>query len=117
MTKNGMLPISLPQSEVDKLMAEAEKEREFEVNLESETIICYDGQSETLRIKFDVNPFRKHCLVNGLDEIGLTLQKHDAIAEYEAVRTQQWPWLDGHAYKVKAAASNAQTSANTKMDW
>ena len=69
--KNGMLPIVLPQEQVDLLMKDAEKgaNARVEVNLEDQTITSSDGDV----IKFDIDPFRKHCLLNGLDDIGLTL--------------------------------------------
>ena len=71
--KNGILPIILPQEQVDVLMEDAKKGSNavLTVDLESQTISRPDGQ----KIAFDVEPFRKHCLLNGLDDIGLTLQK------------------------------------------
>ncbi|NKW78577.1 3-isopropylmalate dehydratase small subunit, partial [Rhodobacteraceae bacterium R_SAG7] len=79
--KNGMLPIVLPQEQVDLLMKDAEKgeNARMTVDLEAQEITTSEGDV----IKFDVDPFRKHCLINGLDDIGLTLEKADAIKAYE----------------------------------
>ncbi|MDX5360934.1 MAG: 3-isopropylmalate dehydratase small subunit, partial [Alphaproteobacteria bacterium] len=90
--KNGILPIKLPQEQVDKLMEDAERgsNATITVDLESQTIRGPDGGT----IAFEVDPFRKHCLLNGLDDIGLTLQKGDAIDGFEAKRKQSFPWLE-----------------------
>ena len=88
--KNSILPIKLPQETVDKLMEVAESDApELRVDLETQTIT--GGNLEP--ISFDVDEFRKYCLLNGLDDIGLTLQKDDKIKAYEAKRSAQWPWL------------------------
>ncbi|WP_033068078.1 3-isopropylmalate dehydratase small subunit [Thalassospira australica] len=89
--KNGILPIRLPQEDVDKLMADAERgaNATVTVDLESQEITGPDGGC----IKFEVEEFRKHCLLNGLDDIGLTLQKADAINDFEAKRAASQPWL------------------------
>ena len=88
--KNGMLPIVLPQEQVDLLMRDAEKgaNARVEVNLEEQTIISSDGDV----IKFDIDPFRKHCLLNGLDDIGLTLEKAASIDSFEAKANAARPW-------------------------
>lgn len=88
--KNGMLPIVLPQEQVDLLMKDAEKgaNARVEVNLEEQTIISSDGDV----IKFDIDPFRKHCLLNGLDDIGLTLEKAASIDSFEAKAGAARPW-------------------------
>jgi len=89
--KNGILPIRLPQEDVDKLMADAERgaNATVTIDLEKQEITGPDGGC----IKFEVEAFRKHCLLNGLDDIGLTLQKGDAINEFEAKRAASQPWL------------------------
>ncbi|MFO7920167.1 3-isopropylmalate dehydratase small subunit [Rhodobacteraceae bacterium W635] len=89
--KNGILPIALPQEEVDKLMDDAERgaNATVTVDLESQTISGPDGGE----ITFDVDPFRKHCLLNGLDDIGLTLEKAAAIDTFEAKAAQDRPWV------------------------
>ncbi len=88
--KNGMLPIRLPQEQVDLLMKDAEKgaNARVEVNLEDQTITSSDGDV----IKFEIDPFRKHCLLNGLDDIGLTLEKAASIDSFEAKAGAARPW-------------------------
>lgn len=88
--KNGMLPIVLPQEQVDLLMKDAEKgaNARVEVNLEDQTITSSDGDV----IQFDIDPFRKHCLLNGLDDIGLTLEKAASIDSFEAKAGAARPW-------------------------
>jgi 3-isopropylmalate/(R)-2-methylmalate dehydratase small subunit len=89
--QNGILPIKLPQEEVDKLMDDAERgaNATLTVDLEKQEIRGPDGGV----IKFDIDPFRKHCLLNGLDNIGLTLKKDDAIAAFEKTASSSRPWL------------------------
>ena len=88
--KNGILPLVLPEDEVDTLMKDAEKGANsiIEVDLENQTIVSSDGEI----FRFDVDPFKKHCLLNGLDDIGLTMEKEDHIAAYESKASQQFPW-------------------------
>jgi 3-isopropylmalate/(R)-2-methylmalate dehydratase small subunit len=89
--KNGILAIALPQEQVDKLMDDANRGANavLTVDLEKQEITGPDGGV----IGFDIDPFRKRCLLEGLDDIGLTLEKADAIAAYEAKRAQSAPWL------------------------
>jgi 3-isopropylmalate/(R)-2-methylmalate dehydratase small subunit len=89
--KNGILPIVLDATIVDELFkAVAAKEGyQLTVNLEKQTITTPEGKS----FDFDVDSFRKHCLLNGLDDIGLTLQHEDDIRAYEKRRAQEAPWL------------------------
>ena len=89
--KNGILPIALPQEQVDLLMEDAERGANavVTVDLEKQEITGPDGGT----VKFDIDPFRKHCLLNGLDDIGLTLEKADKIAAYEDTRKTSQPWL------------------------
>ena len=87
--KNGILPIVLPQEDVDKLMDDAKRgaNATVSIDLESQTIKGPDGGE----ISFEVDAFRKQCLLEGLDDIGLTLQKAAAIDDYEArLDTQAW---------------------------
>ena len=88
--KNGILPIVLPEADVDKLMDDAERGANalITVDLENQTITGPDGGE----IRFEVEPFRKHCLLNGLDDIGLTLEKQDAINAYESKLAESRPW-------------------------
>lgn len=89
--QNGILPIKLPQSEVDKLMDDAGRgaNATLTVDLEKQEIRGPDGGV----IKFDIDPFRKHCLLNGLDNIGLTLEKSKAISSFETSTSSSRPWL------------------------
>lgn len=89
--KNGMLPISLPKDKVEMLMVDAEAGKKITVNLPDQKIIRDSGEA----IPFEVDAFRKHCLVNGLDDIGLTMQKADIIEKFETQRSETFPWLDG----------------------
>ena len=88
--KNGILPIVLPQEEVDKLMDDAERGANaiLTVDLENQTISGPDGG----QIGFEVDPFRKECLLNGLDDIGLSLQKVSAIDAFEKDYGARAPW-------------------------
>ncbi len=89
--KNGILPVVLPRSDVDQLMRQAEgtPSGEFVVDLERQEIRAPDGSV----VLFEVDPFRKDCLLHGLDDIGLTLQKAAAIAAFEARQRAEHPWL------------------------
>jgi 3-isopropylmalate/(R)-2-methylmalate dehydratase small subunit len=89
--KNGILPIKLPQEVVDGLMKQAENgaNATFTIDLEKQEIIAPDGS----KTSFEVDPFRRHCLLNGLDDIGLTLQRKDKIEAFEVTRKQSSPWL------------------------
>ena len=89
--KNGILPIVLPQQDVDKLMDDAQRGSNaiITVDLENQTITGPDGGE----ISFDVDPFRKHCLLNGLDDIGLTLEKVASIDSFESQASQARPWV------------------------
>ena len=89
--KNGVLPIVLTGASVDKLFAEcsAREGYKLEIDLQSQTVITPSGES----FGFEITPHRKHCLMNGLDEIGLTLQHADAIKAFEARHRLAQPWL------------------------
>src|SRR6266446_6367404 len=88
--KNGILPIKLPQQVVDELMDDAKKgaNARLTIDLAGQTITRPDGGV----VKFDIDPFRKHCLLNGLDDIGLTLVKKDRIDSYESQMKAARPW-------------------------
>lgn len=89
--KNGVLPITLDAGSVARLFHKVEVTPGYRllIDLPAQTVTTPAGES----ITFSVDAFRKHCLVNGLDEIGLTLQYSDAIRAYEARRRQEAPWL------------------------
>jgi 3-isopropylmalate dehydratase len=125
--KNGMLPLRITdQAALERISSEAKAGKEIEVDLVNQVIRDADGKELS---KFDVEQFRKHCLVNGLDDIGLTMASVDKIEQHEAKRTQVWPWLDGSGYlarhrkgpvKVNAAAvpkTNRGEALNEPLDW
>ena len=89
--KTGLLPIALPENVVDQLFRDVAAERGYSltVDLEKQQIVKPDGSV----IPFEVDAFRRHCLLEGLDDIGLTLQHADDIRAYEAKRQQTAPWL------------------------
>ena len=89
--KNGILPIKLPQEDVDKLMEDSERgaNATITVNLEEQTITGSDGES----IYFEIDPFKKKCLLEGLDDVGLTMKKEDAISKFENDKKISEPWL------------------------
>ena len=89
--KNGMLPIVLDEAIVDKLMQATFAIEGYELiaDLERQVVIAPTGEEYA----FEVDAFRKHCLLNGLDDIGLTLQQSDAIKVYEAKMLQKTPWI------------------------
>jgi 3-isopropylmalate/(R)-2-methylmalate dehydratase small subunit len=89
--KNGLLPIKLPEAEVDQIFKQVEEHVGYslDIDLEKQTITRPDGKV----LSFEIDGFRKHCLLNGLDDIGLTLQKADIIKAFEAKRRIEQPWL------------------------
>lgn len=94
--KNGMLPIQITNgSDIEKIAAEARAGKQLEVDLPNQVIRDESGGEIC---KFDVEEFRKHCLTNGLDDIGLTLQLEDKIVEHEKKISQDTPWVDGTSY-------------------
>ncbi|KAJ6786257.1 hypothetical protein PWT90_07409 [Aphanocladium album] len=96
MFKNGMLPIAVTnKADLDAIADEARACREVEIDLPNQLIKTAAGDTIC---RFDVEEFRKHCLVNGLDDIGLTMQMEDKIADFERQMTANTPWLDGTAY-------------------
>src|SRR5439155_5295594 len=89
--KNGLLPVVLSETEVDRLFYECASFPGFKllVNLENQSVSTPHG-SQTMR--FEIDAFRSYCLLNGLDEIGLTLRHADKIRAFEARRKAQFPW-------------------------
>jgi 3-isopropylmalate/(R)-2-methylmalate dehydratase small subunit len=89
--KNGVLPIALDEAVVDRLFRDVEDTEGYrlDVDLPAQAIITAGGE----RLAFDIDPFRKDCLLRGLDDIGLTLQHADAIRDYETRRRDEAPWL------------------------
>ncbi|MEM9581737.1 MAG: 3-isopropylmalate dehydratase small subunit [Pseudomonadota bacterium] len=89
--KNGIIPIVLPQEQVDVLMADAEKgaNARMTIDLEAQTVTSSDGEV----FSFEVDSFKKHCLMNGLDDIGLTMEKASSIKSFEDAAAQTRPWV------------------------
>ena len=89
--KNGILPIRVSQADLDKLFDDAERgsNATLTIDLASQEIRGPDGGT----VKFEIDPFRKHCLMNGLDDIGLTMEKKSSIAAYEKKAAEAQPWL------------------------
>jgi 3-isopropylmalate/(R)-2-methylmalate dehydratase small subunit len=91
--KNGLLPIVLPEEIVDRLFREVEQSEGYQlaVDLEARTVTTPSGETFT----FEVDDFRRHCLLNGLDDIGVTLEDAELIRSYEESRRKTAPWLFG----------------------
>jgi 3-isopropylmalate/(R)-2-methylmalate dehydratase small subunit len=91
--KNGILPITLAKETVERLMEDAEKGANaiMTIDLEGQTITRPDGE----KVRFDIDPFRRHCLLHGLDDIGLTEEKSAEVAAYEQTARAARPWLFG----------------------
>ena len=89
--KNGILPIVLPQEQVDALMKDAEKgsNARMTIDLEAQTVTSSDGEV----FSFEVDSFKKHCLMNGLDDIGLTMEKAASIDSFEKQAAEARPWV------------------------
>ena len=89
--KNGILPIKVPKEIIDKLMDDASRGSNavIEIDLEKQEIKGPDGGT----VHFDIDPFRKHCLLNGLDDIGLTMEKRTEIDDFEGRQKESQPWL------------------------
>jgi 3-isopropylmalate dehydratase len=109
--KNGMLPIPLAPDKVETLMCDAEAEKKLTIDLPNQKIIRECGDA----IPFEVHSFSKHCLINGLDDIGLTLQKKEHIDKFEGKRTSNYPWLDGVQYSRGVAEVKVTASKSSKF--
>jgi 3-isopropylmalate/(R)-2-methylmalate dehydratase small subunit len=86
--KNGILTVVLPQEAIDRLMEVAKTDR-ISIDLENQTLTTPFQD----RYRFEIDPFRKHCLLNGLDEVGMTLERDAAIATFESRMAAERPWL------------------------
>ncbi|EIW54314.1 uncharacterized protein TRAVEDRAFT_39797 [Trametes versicolor FP-101664 SS1] len=109
--QNGMLPVILPTEQCGALATEAEQGLELEVDLEKQEVRRASGQPA---LPFAVDAFRRHCLLNGLDDIALTLQRTALIEEFERRRSEAWPWLDGLGYKGKRIPV---TGGKATLEW
>ena len=110
--QNGMLPIALSQVQCKDLSTDAEEGMDLEIDLERQEIHRQDKPS----IHFAIDPFRRHCLLNGLDDISLTLQKEPEIAEFEKKRMQIWPWLDGVMLMTRSVPA-LKEGLEGNLDW
>jgi 3-isopropylmalate/(R)-2-methylmalate dehydratase small subunit len=89
--KNGILPLVLPKEQVEELMKDAEAGLELTIDLQKQTVTGGNRKE----YKFEIDPFRKKCLLNGLDDIGLTLEKEKTISTFEDTQKKTQPWLYG----------------------
>lgn len=113
--QNGMLPVNLTEEQCRELAEEAEQGLELEVDLEQQEIRRASGKPA---FPFTVDPFRRHCLLNGLDDVALTLQRAATIEEFEGRRSQTWPWLDGFGYRGKKIPISTAPKQTSKIpDW
>lgn len=107
--KNGMLPLTIPdQATLEMIANEARAGREVEVDLVNQRVNNASGMKLA---EFEIEEFRKHCLINGLDDIGLTMQMADKIKKFEQQRTIDTPWLDGTGYMRRG-----QRNGSTKIE-
>merc|ERR1711935_1131490 len=94
---NGMLPVTLPRDQIEALLEDASAVgTEVTVDLINQKVIRPNGEE----FSFEIDAFRKRCLVNGIDKIGLTLENEDKISDFEAIRSARYPWLDGASFRV-----------------
>lgn len=111
--KNGMLPLAIPdQSTLEKIAERAKAGEEISVDLPNQTISTAKGEKLA---EFEVESFRKHCLVEGLDDIGLTMQLEEEIKRFEEKRTLDTPWLDGSGY-LRKHFKGARAGAPVKVE-
>lgn len=111
MTKNGQLPVVLRPDEIQRVLKDAYAGKPITVDLEQQKVICEDGTA----FGFEVAPFTRHCLLHGLDDIALTLQKEKEISAFERSRSHT-PWLNGVVYGKGVSASDARRSKPT-TEW
>ncbi|SCU84571.1 LAFA_0D10704g1_1 [Lachancea sp. 'fantastica'] len=115
--KNGLLPIRLPQSVIlEKIYPVAQAGKNLTIDLPNQRIL--DSDDKVLVENFEVESFRKHCLVNGLDDIGITLQKEDFIVKFEAKRRDQFSFLEGGSRLVKPIVGSKKSPfGNKAQEW
>jgi 3-isopropylmalate dehydratase len=114
--KNGMLPVILPRKQIDELAEDAIAKKDITVDLENQVIIRPSG----VKIAFDIDAFRKYRLINGLDDIGLTMEKEDKIIAFEKIRSTKFPWLDVEFNGVDIGRKPVKIGQETgcvKTDW
>jgi len=89
--KNGLLPIALSSTQVDQLFAELEGQQDYQLSVDLERQVVSNAKG--VEMTFEIDEFRKYCLLNGLDDIGLTMQKSDQITSFEQQYYEKLPWL------------------------
>jgi len=107
--KNGCVALKLDQAKVDKLFADAVEVKDIEIDLPNQVVRRDNGEE----IPFEIDPFRKQCLLEGWDDVSLTLKHEDEIAAYEKMRKDVWPWLEGIGSGNKVPVPFVPG----KMDW
>jgi len=90
--KNGILPITIPQEEIDNFIIAAKDKKFFTIDLEQQIIHIENNDSEN-DVSFKIDKFRKHCMLNGLDDISLTLEHEEKITAFERIQKENKPWL------------------------
>ena len=90
--QNGVLPVVLPEDVVTEIIANSEKDPEYRINIDLESQRVWDENEEVVA-EFTIEPFRRHCLLNGLDDIGLTLEDETDISDFESARSSQGGFL------------------------
>lgn len=117
LSKNGIVGVVLAQDQVDRVMAEAKAAKPVTVDLPNQVVSLEDGS----KFSFPISEFTKHCLVNGLDDISLTLQHVKAISAFEEARSSRYPWLNGLGYKGPGPKAIPVVSGDAikkqKLDW
>lgn len=111
MTKNGQLPVVLAADQIQRVLQDAQAGKEITVDLEQQKVICEDGTA----FSFEVAPFTRHCLLNGLDDIALTLQKDQQIRAFEQSRSST-PWLNGVVHGRGTSLTEAR-QAQPSTEW
>ncbi|KAG8852380.1 3-isopropylmalate dehydratase [Tulasnella sp. 330] len=119
--QNGVLPVVMPQDSCKALYEDAVQGLELTVDLEKLEVrraVRKEGGEQPAPIPFDVEPFRRHCLLNGLDDIALTLKDEGDITQFEQKRSELWPWLDGFGYQKGGGMIDAKIAKKKgKVDW
>lgn len=117
--QNGLLPVVLPQDKCKVLYNDASEGLELTVDLEKLEVRRVERNGEQpAPIPFEIEPFRRDCLLKGLDDIGLTLRYEGDISQFEEKRSELWPWLDGFGYQKGGGRIDAKIARKKgKVDW
>ncbi|EJU01211.1 hypothetical protein DACRYDRAFT_95366 [Dacryopinax primogenitus] len=112
-TKNGLLPVVLTKDQVELCIQDAAAGKEITVDLPNQVVVLQSGE----KFPFNVNPFIKHCLLEGLDDISLTFMHLKEIEAYEETRKQRYPWLDGNGYLQTDELGRIRVLHEGVADW